>query len=258
MKKIISVLLLIAMVAMSALSFASCEALTAVSALAQADEALSKAPYTFTLSMDLHSDNDDLNTIFDAVSMDIPVTVDGKNLALDMSMDIVEGISADLNMVVVENILYYNMSLMGESVKMKAAMTQEQYDEFMEDTNSQMPIDPTCFETLTLEAKDGKHIITCTDITADGTEAMNELLGDTLSDMSSTVTVGDLSFVITLADGKYESMELSAIYSANVEGETVSVSMTMKATFAYENVAPVTAPADADTYEEMNYEDLMG
>ncbi len=258
MKKIISVLLLVAMVAMSALAFASCEAVTAASALAKADKALTEAPYTVTMSMKFNSDNAEMNAIFDAISMDIPVTVDGKNLAMDMSMEIMAGMSADLKMTVVENVLYYDMSLMGEAVKMKATLNEEQYKELMEDSNSQMPITSANFETLTLETKDGKQVITCTGITAEGTQAMNDLLGDIQTTTGGQVSVGDLSFTITIADGKYESMTLTAAYTVTVEGETVSVSMTMEADYAYENVSPVTAPADADAYQEMSYDDLMG
>ena len=258
MKKIISVLLLVAMVAMSALAFASCEAVTAASALEKADKALTENPYTVTMSMKFNSDNAELSAIFDAISMEIPVTVDGKNMAMDMSMDIMAGMSADLKMVVVENVLYYDMSVMGEAVKMKATLNEEQYKELMEDSNSQMPITSANFETLTLESKDGKQVISCSGISEEGIQSMNDMMADTLAATGGQVSVGDLSFTITINDGKYESMALTAAYAITLDGETVSVSMTMEADYAYENVSPITAPADADAYQEMSYDDLMG
>ncbi|MBQ9151713.1 MAG: hypothetical protein IJX72_05635 [Clostridia bacterium] len=258
MKKIISIVLLIAMVAMSACMFASCEALTAASAIEQADKALTEVPYTVTMSMDFECDDATLNQVFDAMSMEIPVTVDGDNMYMSMSMDIMEGMSASVNMTVADKVLYYDMSLFGQNTKMKTTLNEEQYKEFTEENGSEMPIDSANFETLTLETVDGKQVITCTGITNEGLTAMNDLLAESLTSMGAEAAVGDLSFVLTIADGKYESMALTASYSVTVEGQTYNVAMTMNAKYTYENVQPITAPADADKYTEVSYDDILG
>lgn len=258
MKKIVSTLLLIAMVAMSVFAFASCEPATAAEALSRADKALTETPYTVTMSMDFNTDNAELNAVFDTMSMEFPITVDGDNMAMDMSMALAEGMSAGIKMVVVDQVLYYDMSLFGQNVKMKATLNEEQYKEFMAESNAEMPIDPSNFATLTMEKVDGKHIITCSGITDEGLTEMNKLLSDSLTAMGADAAVGDLSFVITVNEDKYESMALTAAYSVTVEGQTYTVSMTMNAKYTYEEVAPITAPADADTYEEVSFEDLMG
>lgn len=258
MKKIVSTLLLIAMVAMSVFAFASCEPATAAEALARADKALTEVPYTVTMSMDFNTDNAELNAMFDTMSMEFPITVDGDNMAMDMSMTLAEGMSAAIKMVVVDQVLYYDMSLFGQSVKMKATLNEEQYNEFMAENNAEMPIDPASFATLTMEKVDGKHIITCSGITDEGLNEMNKLLSDSLTAMGADAAVGDLSFVITVNEDKYESMALTAAYSVTIEGQTYTVSMTMNAKYTYAEVAPITAPADADTYEEASFEDLMG
>lgn len=258
MKKIISILLALALVALGVCSLASCDTLTAASAIEKADKALTKNPYTVTMSMDFNCDDAALNQIFDALSMEIPVTYDGKNLALDMSMDIMEGMSAAVKMSVVDNVLYYNMDLFGESLKMKATLNEEQYKEFMEDSNSEMPVDADSFETLTMETVDGKQVITCSGITTEGLTAMNDMLAEALTSAGADASVGDLSFTITIDDGKYDTMALTAAYSVTIAGQTYSVSMTMNAAYNYENVQPITAPADADSYEEVDFSELMG
>lgn len=254
MKRIVSTLLLIAMVAMSVFTFASCEPATAAEALARADKALTETPYSVAMSMDFNTDSAELNAVFDAMSMEIPVTVDGKNLAMSMEM---AGL-ATVNMTVIDNVLYYDMVMFGQNVKMKATLSEEQYEEFMEQNNAEMPIDPSNFGTLTMEKVDGKHVITCSGITTEGLTEMNEILADTLTSMGAEAAVGDLSFVITVNEDKYESMALTASYSITMNGQTYTVSMTMNAKYTYENVAPITAPADADTYEEVNFDELMG
>ena len=254
MKKIISTLLLIAMIAMSVCSFASCEAATATAAIAKADKALAENPYTVTMSMDFNCDDAVLNQIFDAMSMEFPVTFDGKNMAMNMTM---EGL-ATINMTMVENVLYYDMSMFGESVKMKATLTEEQYEEFKKTNSTEMPVDSASFETLTMETVDGKKVITCSGISTEGLTAMNDLMSDALTSAGAEAAVGDLSFTVTIDDGKYESMALSATYSVTIAGQTYSVGMTMNAKYTYENVQPITAPADAANYTEVSFDDLMG
>lgn len=256
MKKIISIALMIAMLAMSVCAFASCEAVTAASAIKKADQALLDAPYTMTMSMNFKSDNAEVNEIFEAMSMEIPVTVDGKNVFVDVSTEAM-GMTVSVKMTLVEKVLYYSMDFMGESIKQKATLTDEQYEEFNKDSGTQMPINSANFETLTLETVDGKHVITCTGITAEGTEELNKMLADSLDD-TAKASLDNLSFKITIADGKYESIALSVDCAVTVAGETVTTTLAMTAKYAYDNVKPVTAPADADSYEEADYDDLMG
>ena len=123
MKKILSVLLSLAVVLTALGMLASCGAVTAASAIKKADEALTKAPYTMTMSMDFASDNAQLNTVFDAMSMEIPVTVDGNNMYMKMSMEVMPGVSASVKMTVFDKVLYYDMAVAGQTVKMKATMS---------------------------------------------------------------------------------------------------------------------------------------
>lgn len=258
MKKILSAVLVLAMVLTGACLFTSCEAVTAASALEKADEALTKAPYVMTMSMDFESDNAQMNTVFDALSMEIPITVDGENLLMNMSMDVMEGVSASIKMTVFDKVLYYDMAVAGQTVKMKATMNEEDYAEFLKENSAEMPVDPSQFETLTLETKDGKQVVSCAGITEEGRNALNKILGETTGSIDASATLGDLSYIITISDGKYESMALTVAYSVTVADQTVNVSMTMNAKFSYENVSPVTAPADASSYTEADLDDLLG
>ncbi len=258
MKKLLSAVLVLAMILTGACLFSSCEAVTAASAIEKADEALTKAPYIMTMSLDFESDNAEMNTVFDALSMEIPVTVDGDNMYMAMSMEAMPGMTASVKMTVFDKVLYYDMAVAGQNVKMKATMNEEDYAEFLKENQAEMPVDPSQFETLTLETKDGKQVVTCAGITEEGRNALNKVMGDTIGSIDASTTLGDLSYVLTISDGKYESMALTVAYSVTVAGQTVNVSMTMNAKFAYENVSPITAPADASSYTEANLDDLLG
>ena len=258
MKKLLSLTLVLTLLVTGICALASCEAVTAASAIKKADEALLAAPYVMTMSMDFECDNAEMNAVFDALSMEIPVTVDGDNLSMNMSVEAVPGMTASVAMTVVDKVLYYNMSVAGQTVKMKATMTEEQYADFQKDNQAEMPVDPGQFENLTLEKVDGKHVVTCEGITEEGRAALNEILGEATGSIDAEATIDSLSYVVTIADDKYESMALSVAYSFTVAGETFTTTMTMNAKFAYTDVAPITAPADADSYTEADINDLLG
>ncbi len=254
MKKIVSVMLALMLVACM-LAFTACESVE--SSLEKADKALKEAPYTVKMSMDFECDDQTLNTVFDALSMEIPVTVDGDNMAMELSMDVM-GQKIGTKMSVVDKVLYSSVDMGITSVKMKATLNDEQLKEFVSENSAEMPVDYLQFEELKMEKKDGKDVITCSGITTEGLTALNNQLAETMEAMGAEAAAGDLSYVITLADGKYESMALTCSYSITMSGKTYTVSMTMNAKYEYENVAKVTAPADADTYTEVSYDQIKG
>ena len=247
MKKILSILLAAVMLITGVCTFASCGAVSAVSAIAQADQALENNPYCVTMTMDLRCDNPQINEALKNMDMEAPVTVNGDNMAMSMSMGI-----TNIHIVVVDKVLYYDTN-----IKMKATLTDEQYKDFRENS-AEMPIGSTNFETLTLETVDGKHVITCTGITAEGTGKLNKLLVDTLFFIDASAPLDNLSFKITIADGKYESIALSVDCAVTVGDETVTITLSMTAKYAYDDVKPITAPADAYRYEEADYDGFHG
>lgn len=255
MKRIATFALVLVLIG-SLLAFTSCEA-TPDAVIAEADQALLSAPYTMTMSMDFDCDNAELSAVFDAMSMEIPITMDGDKLAMNMDMDYM-GMQMAINMTVVEKVLYYDMSVAGQSTKMKCTLDDEQFQEFLGANNAQMPVSPSEFGEMTMEEKDGKQIITCTGLSEAGRKQMNDLMGESLGEAGGEMSIGDLSYIVTVKDGKYDSMALTCSYVMSIEGQSFTVTMSMNATYKYEGVAAISAPADADQYQNVNYSDLMG
>lgn len=254
MKRILSVLLALSLLVCL---FASCDTLTAAAAMTKAEKALEDIPYTVTVSMDFACEDEKLNAVFDALSLELPITVDGDSLHLDMSTEVM-GFKTGITMTVVDKVLYANTTVMNQSVKLKATLTEEDYKEFLKDNNTDMPVTADNFDSLTLEVKDGKQIITCTGITTEGLTAMNDLLSDSLTAMGAEAAAGDLTMVATISDGLFESMALTATYTVTAGGETHTVSLTMNAKYTYEGIQPITAPADADSYKDVSFDEIVG
>ncbi len=254
MKKLLSIALAL-MLVVSLFAFTSCEK-EPKELLADATNALTEKPYTVTMKLSFDSDNAEMKDAFAMMNMEIPVTVDGDNMTMDMSMELL-GQTISSQITLVDKTAYMNISAAGMSIKQKATMTDEQLQEFIDENGTEMPVDYNQFAELTAEKKDGKTVITCSGITDEGKKAINDEMAAALESMG-TATLGDLSYVITLKDDKYESMDLTCSYTVTVMGESITVSMTMGATYTYDNVAAVAAPSDAADYEEVSFDELGG
>ncbi len=255
MKKFTSVLLAL-MLVIGMFAFTSCE--KAPDALLEdAEKALEEKPYTMTMKMNFSSDNKEVNNVFKMMNMEMPFTIDGDNLAMDTSVEVM-GETMQMKMTLVNKVLYYDVAFAGQSEKMKANLSDAQYKEFKGDQSAEMPVDYSQFSELTAEKKDGKTIIKCTGLTEEGRKALNDEMDASINGMGGSAELGDFTYTITLKDGKYESMDLSCSYTVSVEDESISVTMTMGADFEYEGVEPITVPEDAASYKSVDYDDLIG
>ncbi len=254
MKKITSVILAL-MLLVSLFAFTSCEA-EPLELLEEASKALSEKPYTMTLKMDFDSDNAELNEAFALMNLEFPVTIDGENLSFGMSTEVF-GQAMSTNMTLVDKVLYYDIQA-GEilSQKMKVTLSEEELKEFLNQQSIDMPVDYSQFAELKSEKKDGKTVISCSGITDEGKKALNDQMAASLAALGGTAELGDISYAITISDGKFEAMELSCTYSVSMSGKSITATMKMVAAFDYEDVAAVTVPADADSYKAVNFSDL--
>jgi len=223
----------------------------------KADAVLLESPYTVTMKMEFDCDNADMNKVLSAMNMEIPVTVDGKNIAMDLNMELM-GQAVKAKVTVADMVMYYDMSVMGQSIKMKAAMNDEQYQKFLEENNTEMMVNPEDFGKLSMETKDGKKVITCAEIGEDALKELNKTMEDALEATGGKATVGQISYTVTLKDGKYESMDMACTYSVTVGSQSYNVSFKLGAKYTYGSTAKITAPADADKYQDVPFSDLMG
>ena len=251
MKKFLALILVLSLICCT---LVACD--TPQSLIEKANAALQNEPYQMTMKMEFSSDNKDLNEIFSIMNMEVPVTVDGKNIAMDMSMDIM-GTSAGVEVIVADMMMYYNIEVMGQQVKMKATMNEEQYKEFMAENNTEMMVNPEDFGELTVEKKDGKKYIACAKISNEALEELNEMMEEALDAVDGKAAVKEVSYGVMLADGKYETMDMTCVYTVTAGGETYTVTFKLGAAFTYDSVAKITAPADADQYQRVDFGQLM-
>ena len=55
----------------------------------------------------------------------------------------------------------------------------------------------------------------------------------------------------------YKNITITMVYKYNMYGETFTVDAKMSMDFDYENAKEITAPADKDQYEEVDFDELL-
>jgi len=253
MKKILAILIAFTLLCSMLIS---CD--NAKSMLEKASAALEDSPYSMTVKMNFECDNEELNQIFSMMNLEIPMIVDGENIAMDMSVETM-GYTTDINVIVFDKVMYYDMSVMGQSYKMKASMNDEQYKEYMSENNNEIIGNPgEFFDKLTVKNKDGKKYVACGEISDEGLEMLNDMIKDTLESIGGKATVSDVTYDVILSDGKYESMDMTCVYSVTTDDGTFNVTFKLGADFSYDDVAAIKAPADASKYQDADFDDLIG
>ncbi len=252
MKKILALVL---MVAMLCCMMVSCEKTDAL--LEKADDALVNAPYKVTMKTTFKADNPELNAALAANAVEIPIIIDGENVSMDMSIPAL-GIQ-NSKIVVVDKVLYMLVEAQGITVKYKCTLTDEQFEQFMADNNATMPIEHKYFDKKDTEKDGSKKIITCSELNQDGKDMLKERAQKMLAALGndSEADYDEIQLELIIEDGKYASQEIEMDYDISVEGVSFSVSATTKSSYDYDEDYKVTAPEDADSYTEMEYEDLF-
>lgn len=258
MKKILTLVMIITLMCGLLVSCIGDILNSAESLITKASETLKSAPYKVTMKMNFECDNEEVNDILSAMNMEIPVTIDGENILMVMTMEMM-GESISTTATVVDKIMYYDINVGGQIMKIKAPLTDEQYKDFMEEQNTaNMMVNPEDFATLTVKKIDGKHHIACGEITEDGLEKINDMVADSLGSLDADAEFSNISYEIILKDGKYESMILNCDYAIIIEGLTCNMNFEIIAEYTYDNVGKVVAPSDAESYMEVGYDDIIG
>ena len=250
-KRILSVFLVAVILVCS---LVSCGGDTATALVEKADKALLNTPYKLDMSMSMESDNQDYSEMFESMAIDTEMYIDGEKFAITLNV-----YGTELDMSCVGDTLYAKASVAGQSVsKVKATVTEAQREDVLGDTvgsaNELMPID---FETIKMEKNDeGQTVITCT-------ELKSEVLADYIESVSAEyegveLNIDNIELIAILEGGKYHSITVSMDYSFGIMGESIDVAVGVSMSFDYEAGKKITVPEDADTYEEMDYDDFLG
>ena len=80
---------------------------------------------------------------------------------------------------------------------------------------------------------------------------------DMLAEFDAEVSASNTVLSVVIKDGKYSSATLSCDYAVTIDGERMEIQMESRMDYVYDGIKKIVAPADADSYDEVTYEDIM-
>ena len=245
-------------------TFTSCDAVLAkflpkkeddpLTLIEKADAAMDEAPFIANMKTEVTTDNEDIKYLLSGMNFEMPITIDGENISMTTKMDLAQGYSANIKLVIVDKVMYYSLSLPGQTARLKAEMTDEQYKDFMGDTSVDPVIEAEDFEIINVSNVSGGKRIYCSQIKESAKEKVIDAIDTDIDD----ITVSDVSYTMIIKDGKYESASMVLTCSFEVYGQTYTFTQKTSAIFSYDDVPSITVPADAQKYQTVDYDDLMG
>lgn len=212
-------------------------------------------PYEMNIDINMSSDNEIVNQGVSIFNGNYKAKVDGKNMEMTMS---VAGVEVDY--VLVDDVIYMDMG----GFKVKVPVEGEQAEAIMGDIIGSFDGSADGFgdlENATMTKENG-----LTTITINGAgDLINGLIGD-ISDefdegVTMTVNPEKTSAVVVLDSSfNYKSMTLnmSLDYGHEEMEEKISVDCVYKYTFDFSNKFTVTAPENADSYMNMDFDAIYG
>ena len=263
MKKILSILL-VAILALSVL--VSCGGnggeggeVTAESLTEAAEAALESATkYQIVMTVSMFSENEQFSQMLATMGgsgTTVTVTYDGDNLATLIQMG-----ERSMSTVLVGNTLYSNE---GES-KIKVNFSDDQRDIVLAEGNNvvlpENDLSFADFETVNLTETDGKYVVACSGLKEGSLDKLGELAGS-IAGNAEGISITGVELEFAVKDGKYEYINVDMIceYAKELTGFTEDVSCTITMGTAYDfDIDSIAAPADADTYTEISFDDYYG
>ena len=215
-------------------------------------------PYEMNIGIDMSSSNEEVNAAVSLVNGDYTAKVDGKNVAMNMS---VAGVSVDY--LLVDDVIYMDMY----GIKVKISVNNDQAGEIMGDIIGTFDGSVEGFGDLdnaTMTKENG-----LTTITINGVGGMiNEMIDDLDDDMGTEDVGLDISVneektsivVVIDAENNYKSMKVNMSLEYAYEGveEKIGVDCVYYYTFDFSEDFTITAPENADEYITMDYDAVYG
>lgn len=255
MKRVITLLLLLALCVGC---LPSCSRnFSAATTLGKAEKELTRNTYVVNTDIRYTCEDPVVSAVLNAYVMNVPAVVHGDSILIDMSAETM-GTATGVTLTVVDDVLYSHNTTTGTPVLLKTSLKGGNMARFLRDSKVSMPVGVKEFDTMTLATANGKEIVTCTELTAEGAALMVEVIAAPLRLLAASATVRELTMIATIAYSKYETISLNATYLVTVGGKTHEVGLTMNAHYSYEDVSSIKAPADPDTYTWVPYDTLMG
>ncbi len=217
---------------------------------------LDKNKYEAAVRIVFASNDDKVKSALDAISSSSVICRDGGNLSVSTE-SCTEGLKLNNKYVLVDGILYHTLHAENEDYSVtqlrRARFSSTDSYIFTLNAGPGANISEEDFESV--DAKGANTV--CQNIKAESAADLASDLSAKLSPIGATVSVKSASLNVVTNDGFKMSAILSCALEITVDGVVYEVTMRTYTDYDYEAEISIAAPADADKYTEVSYEEIV-
>ena len=232
----------------------------AVAAMKEAEGTLTDSQYTAVVTTEISAKDPALKERIDALgesNITIVYGDAGFKLRSDMSID---GARVFGTYTAFDGVLYFeSMATVGEDssfLKQKARIDQMDLNAFTSHIGAGIQIDYTDFESVVASGSAGKCTVTCTDLKDELVESAEYTLSSMLGD-DFKLTLSDVVYVATLKDRAFMTESVKYMFSVEMDGALYNMESVVTIAYDYSTEISISAPADAEMYDEISFENMI-
>ncbi len=255
MSRINKLICLLVCLAISLGCFASCDILEA---LGSAE--INPNKYEAKVRIVFATNDDKMKPAVDAMNSSSVIRADGENIVV-----ITEASGKDTSLTdtysLYEGTLYHWLLIASDiysaETKEKAELDEIDKALLLNNVGPCANVDVSDFNSCEESGADGLYTYTCTEITDEGKESLLEILTPKFDTIGATVRIVDVSYILETKNDIELSSTLSCSFEITLGGEAYEITMRTYTDYDYTAKVNIEAPADAEGYTEVSYEEII-
>ena len=260
-KKLIALTLAIVM---SMCALASCGGSSELSGddiIGAAKSYLGNNAYSATATLTLDTKNAELSEkLQSAYPTVISYSVNGDDFTANMQVT-VDSYSVSKEYIAKGGVLYNESTVkIGAQetvIRKKTELNSKDMSAILTDLGTGAEIDFSDFENFDIEGDEDNCTITCTNLNVYSNIGASKVIGAFLNEADTQLTVAKAQLVIYIKDGRYSKTVLTFDYYVGTGSDAFKMSSTITTVYDYTGAPTISAPANADLYTTVDYDNAL-
>ena len=206
------------------------------------------------------TNDDNMKGTIDAMSSSSVIMADGDNISLHTTANSGDT-SVNNSYVLLDGVLYHHLLIISgdysaESTK-KANVDEESKDDIISKAGTGADIGLIDFETSEMYIDGGLDVYSCSDITSEAKDSLENILTSDFSTLGATVSIKEAYYTLEMKDGVEMGSALSVSFEININGKVYEVTMHVYTDYDYSADVSITLPTDSEGYETVSYDKII-
>ena len=236
----------------------------AMSCLASCDffkDDLQMDKYVANVRMVFATDDANMKAAIDIMSASSVLTVDGDNISVETN-SVINDTSLQDSYTYVDGVVYHSTKItlddkFAASFE-KADMPAENRDALISKIGTGANITLSDFEVQEMTTSGDSNEYACSEITDEARESLQAVFASRFAGLDAVVQLNEAEYILETYKGRTSSSILSCHFTIIMNGKSFDVTVHTYYDYDYDAIINISAPQDADKYNTVSYEDIIG